>query len=110
LIEDTFVITGRGLVIGGQILDGTLRIGSRVVLPDSSGGERIERVTGVETGHRKNDDGSYRAFVGLLIGELPESEITGMRQWLNSGDKLNVEDPEPGYKTPQWRPQRRKDA
>lgn len=95
LVEDTLMITGRGLIIVGQILEGTLWIGSRVLLPDGTGGSKIEPVTGLESGHGRNEDGTVRGFVGLLIGRMEESEIPEMRKRLVRGDELNVMGPEP---------------
>ena len=100
LIEDTFVITGRGLVVRGQILDGTLQVGSKMILPDDSGGNQIERITGVILGHGAKD-GNKRGDIGLLVGELSESEIPLMRRRLQNGDELKVEDSEPSYNVQQ---------
>ena len=95
-MEHTFTITGRGLVVSGQFADdGSIRVGSRVELPDgdSAGGVRLERVTGVEMGHGRNEDGTVRGFLGLVLGELLPSEISTIRQRISAGTTLVVRDP-----------------
>ena len=91
LIEDTFVITGRGLVVAGQIVDGTLQVGDRVALPGGSKGTRFEIVTGVESGHGPNGSGGTRGYVGLVLGELPQADIPDLRDRLKAGTRLRVE-------------------
>ena len=99
-LETTFTITGRGLVLAGQIVDGTVKIGGRVVLPEGPGGTRNERVTGIEFIDGHNDDGTAKSAIGLLLDELPVQDIAALRSQLTPGLVLRVEDPEPGYQPP----------
>ena len=89
-LEDTFTITGRGLVLAGQLVEGVVRVGDRVQLP-LGGGDRPARVTGVEIGHSLAADGSARGFLGLLVGELPPAEIPLVRSALAAGQVLHIE-------------------
>lgn len=70
--EDKFHITGRGLVITGQIIDGEISPGSSIYIEHIDGDKTI-KILGVEHGHK------YRYnFVGLLINietTFPESEL-----------------------------------
>lgn len=92
LVEGTFEISGRGLVIAGQVLDGTIKVGGNVMLQDGFGGKSLACITGVEMGDGRNDDGKLRGFVGLLIGDLQKSQVSGIRNHLKSGDILTVLD------------------
>ena len=96
LVEETFVITGRGLVIAGQIADGTVRVGDRVALPEGSDRTRFETLTGVEAGHGPNGSGGIRGYVGLVLGELAPAEIADLRDRLTPGTRLRVQDPGAG--------------
>jgi hypothetical protein len=96
-IESTFTITGRGFVVAGDIVTGSVRVGGRVTLPDGTGETRLVRVTDVSMGRRGT---GAPDFVGLLLGELRPDEATALRERLAAGLELTVDDPEPGYKSP----------
>jgi translation elongation factor EF-Tu-like GTPase len=91
-VDYAFTITARGLVLAGQILEGTVSVGDAVVLPGEGGGRRV-RVTGVEMGDGHSPDGAPRSFVGLVLGELPPTEIATVRHALSPGQALSVEPP-----------------
>jgi len=89
-LEEAFTITGRGLVLAGQLLEGLVRIGDRVQLP-LTGGQLSQRITGVEAGHGRAADGSVQGFIGLLVGELAPNEIPLVRAALSHGQQLQIE-------------------
>ena len=89
-LDGMFTLTGRGLVLTGQIAEGVIRIGDRVQLP-IGGRERLTRITGVEMGHRRTLDGSPGGFVGLVLGELAADEIPSVRATLSPGQVLQIE-------------------
>ena len=47
-VDGTFTITHRGLGLAGEVVEGAVRIGDRVALPDPAApdGIRLERITG----------------------------------------------------------------
>ena len=88
-IDGMFTLTGRGLVLAGQIAEGVIRVGDHVRLPVD--GDRLVRVTAVEMGHLRTLDGSPGGFVGLVLGELPAGEIPGVRAALSPGQVLQID-------------------
>ena len=94
VLDDTFRITNRGLVLATLQWTGGIRVGQRVMLPNGRGGERSERITAVETGRKTDEQGRPVAWIGLLLGDLPEREIPAVQAQLRSGDTLTVQDPE----------------
>jgi translation elongation factor EF-Tu-like GTPase len=77
-IKDTFVITGRGLVLAGAIEDdGTIAPGDYIEF-NAYGTMRKRRINGV-SGIRKAADDSLN--IGLLIDCLNEAEIIELRKW-----------------------------
>ena len=89
-LEQTFTITGRGLVLAGQIVEGVVQIGDHVQLP-GPGPNRVACITGVELGHGPAPGGGTHGFVGLLVGELPPSDIPALQAALAPGQRLHVE-------------------
>jgi translation elongation factor EF-Tu-like GTPase len=70
-VEDVFVITGRGSVALGDILEGSLRVGMFTQPLDANGETKPLKITGVEIADRrlKGD-----AKVGLLFDSIAEKE------------------------------------
>jgi hypothetical protein len=99
-IEATFVITRHGLVLAGDVVSGRVYKDGRIALPDGAGGTRLERITAVEIVDRREDDGTMRGLVGLIVGELPPEEIVGLRAAITPGMVVAVEAPEPGREPP----------
>jgi len=94
VLDATFQITNRGLVLATRQWTGGIRVGQRVMLPNGRGGARRERITAVETGRKTDDQGRPVAWIGLLLGELPATEIAEVAAHLRPGATLAVEDPE----------------
>jgi len=75
-IEDTFKITGRGIIFAGKILDGEFRIGDSMKFEFNS--EIIERkIIGIE-GIRSTAE---KPNTGILIKCINEKEIDELRNW-----------------------------
>lgn len=94
VLETTFRITNRGLVLATREWTGVIRVGQRVLLPDGRGGFRAEVITGIETGRRVDDNGEPIVWIGVLLGELPEGEIGRVEAQLRTGEVLVVDDSE----------------
>ena len=94
LLDAAFRITNRGLVLATQQWSGVIRVGQRVLLPDGHGGVRAERITGIETGRKTDNNGQPVVWIGILLGELPENEIAKVQAELRTGELLTVEDSE----------------
>lgn len=93
-VANSFPIKGRGLVISGQVASGTVEVGSTVTIPDSKGTSRARRVTGVESANGQDSQGQIRAFVGLVLGKIPFTDLHSARAHLVPGLILTVSDPE----------------
>lgn len=75
-IEDTFRITGRGIVFAGKIMKGIVNL-SDIIEFEFKGKPLRRRITGIEgicsTPEKPN--------TGILIKCLDESEIDELREW-----------------------------
>jgi len=49
VLDTTFRITNRGLVLATREWSGGIRVGQSVLLPNGRGGVRAERITAIET-------------------------------------------------------------
>ncbi|MBT1706533.1 hypothetical protein [Chryseosolibacter indicus] len=76
-IKDTFIITGRGLVLAGTIEEGVVVTGDYIEF-DAFEKKRKRRIIGVSS-MRKADDKEMN--VGLLIKCDNEDEILELRKW-----------------------------
>jgi translation elongation factor EF-Tu-like GTPase len=76
-IKDTFIITGRGLVLSGKIEEGEVRPGDFIEF-NAFNKTRKRRITGVDF-MRKAEDKEFN--VGLLIKCENEDEILELRKW-----------------------------
>ena len=76
-IKDTFIITGRGLVLAGMIEEGMVVTGDYIEF-DAFERRRKRRIKGV-SGMRKADDEEMN--VGLLIECENENEVFELRKW-----------------------------
>jgi translation elongation factor EF-Tu-like GTPase len=76
-IKDTFIITGRGLVLAGTLVEGVVLTGDYIEF-DALEKKRKRRIKGVSD-IRKADDEQMN--VGLLIECVNENEILELRRW-----------------------------
>lgn len=76
-IHDTFIITGRGIVFLGEILEGDLLIGDSIQFEFQ--GELIEHIiTGVEMGIWV---ATGKPNIGICLRTKNEDEILTLRKW-----------------------------
>jgi elongation factor Tu len=74
-IEDVFSIKGRGTIVVGQIARGTLHKGQEVDIVGLKKTVGKATVTGIETFHKELDLAQRGDNVGVLLGDLPRSEV-----------------------------------
>jgi len=72
-VNNTFKITGRGLVIAGRIISGTIKIGDLIDIEFADGVEHFE-ISGVEHILTSTSSPDPYAF-GLLIKDLTPDEV-----------------------------------
>jgi translation elongation factor EF-Tu-like GTPase len=76
-IRDTFIITGRGLVLAGTIEEGMILTGDYIEF-DAFGKKRKRKITGVSA-MRKADDEAMKT--DLVIECENENEMGELRRW-----------------------------
>ena len=76
-IHDTFVITGRGIVFAGQILEGVISIGDSIKFKVNDE-YMIRKIRGIEGVNRVSQ---RKTNTGLLIETISEVEIDKLRVW-----------------------------
>jgi len=74
IIEDVFMIRGRGTVVTGKIETGILRVGDQVVVKGSNG-EKTTTVTGIEAFRKTLDQANPGDNVGLLLKDLTKQDV-----------------------------------
>ena len=94
VLDATFRVTNRGLVLATRKWTAGIRVGQRVMLPSLGAQTRFERITAIETGRKLDEQGRPVAWIGLLLGDVPEGEIPQLQAQLRNGDTLTVHDPE----------------
>lgn len=76
-IHDTFIITGRGIVFLGEILEGELLIGDTIQFEFE--GQLMERIiSGTDKGMRVAEG---KPKVGIVLRTKNEDEILALRKW-----------------------------
>jgi selenocysteine-specific translation elongation factor len=83
LIEDTFKITGRGIVLAGSVVEGTIHLGDYIEF-EAFNKKWRRKIIGID------DDIRYaspnRRKTGLLVKCEDDKEIDELRQWKPNGD------------------------
>jgi elongation factor Tu len=74
IVEDVFMIRGRGTVVTGKIDIGTLRVGDQVVVKGSNG-QKTTTVTGIEAFRKALDQANAGDNVGLLLKDLSKQDV-----------------------------------
>lgn len=86
-IDDTFKVTGRGVVFAGKILEGIINLGDLIEFEFN--GESLRRkITGIE-GIRSTPE---KPNTGILIECKDGSEIDELRSWNPDGTIVKVYD------------------
>ena len=75
-ILSVFSITGRGPVLSVEILEGTVKIGDRILCPMTSHDARALTVLGVESIRSPELHSQGKHPVGLLVGPLEPGEVS----------------------------------
>ncbi|MFZ4894046.1 EF-Tu/IF-2/RF-3 family GTPase [Plantibacter sp. Mn2098] len=76
IVEDVFVITGRGTVATGTVQSGRVAVGDRLTASDPDGGNPVQlRVTGIEAFRRTLTVGAAGDHIGLLLGNTPKADL-----------------------------------
>ena len=81
-INDTFKITGRGLVLAGHIEEGLIYIGDYIEF-DAFDKRRKRKITGIEYIRKAIPD---KTNTGLLIKCEDDNEIDELRTWRPNGE------------------------
>ena len=74
IVEDVFMIRGRGTVVKGKIETGTLRVGDQVVVKGQNG-EKTTTFTGIESFRKALDKANAGDNVGLLLKDLTKQDV-----------------------------------
>lgn len=76
ILQDAFTITGRGTVLVGELVAGSVAVGDEIVVTEPSGQSRVVRVTGVES-KRKLLEGASVGIgqIGLLVDGVRKDEV-----------------------------------
>lgn len=100
-IEDVFSISGRGTVVAGRALSGSLTVGQAVLVPLKDGTDLRTVVTGIEMFRRVTDRLEAGQQAGLLLRGVDKSSVArggilrGVDTAPRPGDPDSPRDPEP---------------
>lgn len=83
IVEDVFMIAGRGTVVTGRVEGGNIGIGDKVKIMRVGGESYTSEVTGVETFGKTIDVAQAGDNCGLLLGGV-------MRDDIDRGDRVEV--------------------
>lgn len=75
VVQDVFMITGRGTVIVGEIESGSVSAGEEVILRRQDGTSQNVVVVGIEMFRKKLETAHQGDHVGLLLRDLKKKEI-----------------------------------
>ena len=75
-VDDVFSITGRGLVVTGRVLSGTIHQGDQVAVESLTGGSRSTVVDGVEQLRKLTGAATVGEDVGLLLRGLGRDDVS----------------------------------
>ncbi|HZU74779.1 MAG TPA: EF-Tu/IF-2/RF-3 family GTPase [Acidimicrobiales bacterium] len=74
-VEDVFDVPGRGVVVTGTLVGGSLRSGTPVVLQRANGRDRHCVCIGIEQFRRLLEEANEGELVGLLLADLTASDV-----------------------------------
>ncbi len=74
IVEDIFMIRGRGIVVVGLIKIGVLKVGDKVIIKRQMEDKEAE-VTGIEMFGKKSKEAKAGEKVGVLLKGISENEI-----------------------------------
>jgi hypothetical protein len=77
IVEDVFSITGRGTVVAGELVAGSVSVGDDVIITAPTGEVRAVRITGISRMRELIEHASAgEPSVGLLIAGVTRDEVT----------------------------------
>jgi elongation factor Tu len=74
VVEDVFLIRGRGTVVTGRVEAGSLKPGDEIVLRTKNGDKRTV-VTGIESFRKIKDAAHAGDNVGVLLRDITKEEV-----------------------------------
>ena len=75
IADDAFSIAGRGLVVTGQVTEGTFSVGDKVMLDDLSGDLRDTQILGIEMFRKIKSTATEGEYAGFLLKGLQRKDI-----------------------------------
>lgn len=75
IADDAFPIAGRGLVVTGQVTEGTFSVGDKVMLDDLSGDLRETQILGIEMFRKIKSTATEGEYAGFLLKGLQRKDI-----------------------------------
>jgi translation elongation factor EF-Tu-like GTPase len=75
-VEDTFFISGRGLVATGRVEAGTLSVGAEVRVVRAGQVVAAAKVTGIEQFRKVTDTATAGQTIGVLLGGLAKELVS----------------------------------
>ena len=74
VVEDLFVISGRGIIVTGKVIGAPVRLNDRVLI---TGGGKVKEavVSGVEVSRKMLDMAGVYDDAGLLLRDVIEEEV-----------------------------------
>ena len=74
-IKDTMRLSGQGIIMTGQIVEGTVRNGDSLCVPLADGGQVGREVKGMEKISKVVEVATAGDHIGILVGDLSEDDI-----------------------------------
>lgn len=84
--ESTFELTGKGLFLLGQILEGEFKIGDYIHLND----EWREKILGIEFADGIDEHVENKFWVAILLGKLSKKKISEIKHMLLKENQLKI--------------------
>jgi translation elongation factor EF-Tu-like GTPase len=75
VVEDVFMIAGRGVVVTGRVAGGSIKIGDSVRYQTDTGEAKVCRIAKIEISRKLIDEAKVGDSVGLLLPDLQKSQI-----------------------------------
>jgi translation elongation factor EF-Tu-like GTPase len=90
-VRDAFALTGKGLVVTGDVLGGTVSVGMIAVLPESDGGPARFIIRGVEVASGRDKSGQLVGWPALLLDGTTDATVqAALKRVLVRGVVLEV--------------------
>lgn len=91
LVQDVFTITGRGTVVAGNVISGSIKTGATVDLYSTTNGTKIDTiVTQIEYSREYVDEAKAGDSVGMALRGIDKSQVSIGDYIVNDGYKLQA--------------------